>query len=97
DRAADASSSTSIPAPSPITNPSRRASNGRETLVGESACIELKQAKPNAVSAASEPPATTASASPYWIIRSAEPIACPPLEQAELRETVEAPDLLDRE
>ena len=51
--------------------------------VGDSACIELKHANPNAVSAASAPPATTASASPYWIIRSAAPIAWAPLEQAE--------------
>ena len=51
--------------------------------VGESACIELKHANANGVSVASEPPATTASASPYWIIRSAEPIACAPPEHAE--------------
>ena len=69
--AASASSSTTIPAPSPITNPSRRRSNGREIPVGDSACIELKHANPKSVSVASAPPQTTASASPYWIIRSA--------------------------
>ena len=73
----------STPAPSPITNPSRRASNGRESPVGDSACIELKLPNPNGVSVASAPPTTTASASSYWIIRSAQPIACAPLEQAE--------------
>ena len=82
-RADSASSSTSIPAPSPITKPSRRASNGREMPVGESACIELKQAKPKSVSVASAPPETTASASPYWIMRSAEPMAWAPLAQAD--------------
>ncbi len=51
--------------------------------VGDRACIELKQAKPNSVRVASAPPQTTASASPYWIMRSAEPRACPPLAQAE--------------
>ena len=51
--------------------------------VGDSACIELNQAKPNAVRVASAPPPTTASASPYWIIRSAEPIAWAPEAQAE--------------
>ena len=55
-RAASSSSSTSTPAPSPITKPSRRASNGREMPVGDSACIELKQAKPKSVSVASAPP-----------------------------------------
>ena len=73
----------STPAPSPITNPSRRASNGREIPVGDSACIELKLPNPNGVSVASAPPTTTASASSYWIIRSAQPIACAPLEHAE--------------
>ena len=81
--AASFSSRTRIPAPSPITKPSRRASNGREVPVGDRACIALKQAKPNSVRVASEPPATAASASPYWIIRSAEPSACAPPEQAE--------------
>ena len=72
-----------MPAPSPITKPSRRASNGREVPVGESACSALKQANPNSVRVASAPPQTAASASPYWIIRSAKPSACPPLAQAD--------------
>ena len=72
-----------MPAPSPMTKPSRRRSNGRDIPVGDSACSALKQAKPNAVSVASAPPTTTASASPYWIMRRAEPTACPPLEQAD--------------
>ena len=49
----------------------------------ESACILAKQAKAKSVSAASVPPQTTASASPYWIMRSAEPTAWAPLAQAE--------------
>ena len=35
------------------------------------------------VSAASEPPVTTASASPHWIMRQAVPIACAPAAQAD--------------
>ena len=35
------------------------------------------------VSAASEPPVTTASASPVWIMRAAVPIACAPAAQAD--------------
>ena len=50
----------------------------------ESASRALKAACASGVSAASEPPATTASASPAWIIRSAAPIACAPEAQAEL-------------
>ena len=72
-----------MPAPSPITNPSRRASNGREMPVGDSACMFSKHANANFVNAASVPPQTTASASPYWIIRSAEPSACAPDAQAD--------------
>ena len=82
-RAASISSSTSSPAPSPITNPSRRRSKGRETPDSDSACRALKQAKPNSVSVASAPPATTASASPYWIIRIADPSAWAPAAQAD--------------
>ena len=43
----------------------------------------MKLPKPNGVSVASAPPTTTASASSYWIIRSAQPIAWAPLEQAD--------------
>ena len=45
--------------------------------------MALKHAKPNSVSVASAPPATTASASPYWIMRSAWPSAWAPPEQAD--------------
>ena len=72
-----------MPEPSPMTKPSRRASNGREIPCGDSASIELKHAKQKSVSADSAPPQTTASASPYWIIRSAEPTAWAPLAQAD--------------
>ena len=66
-----------------MTKPSRRASKGRLIPVCDSACIELKQANPKSVSVASAPPHTTASASPYWIMRSAEPMAWAPLAQAD--------------
>ena len=63
-RAASSSSSTRIPAPSPITKPSRRRSNGRETPLSESASMRRKAAVASGVIAASLPPVTTASASP---------------------------------
>ena len=58
-----------MPAPSPITNPSRLASNGRDALAGSSlrvdiAFIEQKPATLNGVIAASVPPASIAVASP---------------------------------
>ena len=64
-------SSTSTAAPSPITKPSRRASNGREMPLLDSASSAPKAARASGVSPASEPPATTASASPVWSMRSA--------------------------
>ena len=66
-----------------MTKPSRRASNGREMPVGDSASSAAKAARASGVSAASEPPVTTASASPYWIMRAASPIACAPAAQAD--------------
>ena len=48
-----------------------------------SASSAAKAAVASGVSAASEPPVTTASASPSWIIRAAVPIACAPAAQAE--------------
>ena len=63
-RAACSSSSTTTPAPSPITKPSRRRSNGREMPVFERASMRLNAAVPSGVIAASLPPATTVSASP---------------------------------
>jgi hypothetical protein len=77
-------SSTSTAAPSPITKPSRRASNGREMPVWERASRALNAARASGVKPASEPPATTASASPACSMRSAPPIACAPEAHAEL-------------
>jgi hypothetical protein len=82
-RAFSASSSTSTAAPSPITKPSRRASKGREMPVSESASRAAKAALASGVSAASEPPVTTASASPAWIMRADAPIAWAPAAQAD--------------
>ncbi len=82
-RAVSPSSSTSTPAPSPITKPSRRASNGREMPASDIASSAPKAAVASGVSAASEPPVTTASASPDWIARTAAPIAWAPAAQAE--------------
>ena len=75
-RARSPSSSTSTAAPSPITKPSRRASNGREMPVSDTASSAAKAAFESGVSAASEPPVTTASASPASIMRAAAPIEC---------------------
>ena len=66
-----------------MTKPSRRASNGRETPLGEIAPIFSKHARDSGVSGASAAPVTTASASPCWIIRSAVPIAWLPAAHAE--------------
>jgi len=82
--ASSADSSTSTPAASPITKPSRRASNGLDSPDGEVASIAAKAAFASGVSVASAPPVTTASASPAWIIRSAAPIACVPEAQADI-------------
>ena len=48
--------------------------------------MRLKAARQSPVSAASVPPATTTSASPRWIMRSASPIACAPVAHAEATE-----------
>ena len=63
-----------MPAPSPITKPSRWASKGREARWGsslrvESARMEQNPAVPRGVIAASLPPAIITSASPRWISR----------------------------
>jgi hypothetical protein len=50
-----------------MTKPSRSASKGRETPLGDSASSAAKAAFESGVSAASEPPVTTASATPDWI------------------------------
>ena len=78
-----ASSSTSTAAPSPITKPSRRASNGREMPLSDSASSAANAALDSGVSAASEPPVTTASAMPDWIRLADVPIACAPAAQAD--------------
>ena len=68
-RACSASSSTSTPAPSPITKPSRRASNGREMPVSRQRVQRGERGAWRAASAPPrEPPVTTASASPDWIM-----------------------------
>src|ERR671917_19500 len=77
--ALSAASSSRAPDPSPITKPSRRASNGSDLPVGERTSIAWNELVPSGVSAASEAAARTASASPDWIVRSARPIACPPV------------------
>ncbi len=67
--AADSASSTRTPAPSPITKPSRRASNGREIPVGEVAAIAPKAAVESGLIALSAPPTTHTSAAPWATIR----------------------------
>ena len=72
-----------MPAPSPMTKPSRSSSNGREMPLTESASSALKAAIESGVIADSEPPVTTASTRPDSIIILAAPIASAPPEQAE--------------
>ena len=76
-----------MPAPSPITKPSRSLSNGREAFSGsslrvESARMEQKPATASGVIAASLPPAIMASASPRWMRRNESPTAWAPDVQA---------------
>src|SRR5579864_188864 len=87
------SSRSTIPAPSPITNPSRSASNGRTARSGSSlrvliAFIVQNPARLSGVSAASLPPQIIAAASSRWIVRKASPIAWPLVAQAETTETL---------
>src|SRR5438552_2983665 len=77
-----------MPAPSPITKPSRSLSKGRLAAAGaslrvESAFITEKPPMPNGVIADSAPPAIWASVSPMRIDFHASPIACALVEQAE--------------
>ncbi len=72
-----------IPDPSPMTNPSRVMSYGRDAPVGSSlrrdnACIASKDARHTGWVAASVPPATTTSARPSMIMRYAVAIASAP-------------------
>ena len=76
-----------MPAPSPITKPSRSLSKGREAFSGsslrvESARIAQKPPTPSGVIAASEPPAIMTSASPRWMRRKESPTAWAPLAHA---------------
>src|SRR5882762_11774941 len=76
-----------IPAPSPITKPSRPNSKGREACTGSSLRVERarRAAKPATlmgVIADSAPPQIIASASPRAMILKLSPIACAPAEHA---------------
>jgi len=77
-----------MPAPSPMTKPSRALSQGREARCGsslkpvESARAAAKPAMPMRHTAASVPPATITSASSHMMMRAASPMACAPVEQA---------------
>ena len=82
------SSRITTPAPSPMTNPSRVASKGREAVANSSLRVDsaVMFAKPPiaiGVTVASEPPVMMTSASPYWIMRNASPIACALVAHAE--------------
>src|SRR5712692_7651271 len=86
-RANSSSSRITMPAPSPITNPSRSKSNGRDAWTGSSFLVESARKAANpatliGVMADSAPPQIIASASPRWIILKLSPIACAPAEQA---------------
>jgi hypothetical protein len=70
-----------------MTKPSRSRSQGRLARVGSSLRVDSARAwqkPPTAVGvcAISAPPATTASASPYWIVRMPMPSACVEVVQA---------------
>ena len=63
-----------MPHPSPITNPSRVRSNGRDAVAGESFRSESAFMLANppiaiGVTVASVPPLSMTSASPYWMVR----------------------------
>ncbi len=80
------SSSTSTAAPSPITNPSRPASKGREAVAGSSLRVDMARMMANApkqsgASGVSTPPASTTSASPVRMARHASPSAMAPEAQ----------------
>ena len=76
-----------MPAPSPITKPSRSRSKGREAFSGASLRVERarmaqKPPTPRGVIAASAPPAIITSASPRWMRRKESPTAWAPDVQA---------------
>ena len=81
------SSSTNITEPSPITNPSRPRSKGRQAFSGSSlrslvALICVNAPIVSGVMAASAPPASIATASPRLMISAASPMPCDPDAQA---------------
>src|SRR6476660_5451195 len=81
------SSRMRMPAPSPITKPSRSLSHGRLARCGsslrvESARMAAKPPTPIGVIAASEPPAIMTSASLRLMISNASPMACADAEHA---------------
>src|SRR6266850_3987305 len=85
--ACSSDSSTTMPAPSPHTKPSRPASNGREAFSGSSlrvdmAFIEQKPAMVMGTMMASAPPAIITSASPRSMILAASPMAWLPVAHA---------------
>src|SRR5208337_796515 len=78
-RACSSSSRIRMPAPSPITKPSRSLSQGRLARAGsslrvESARMAANPPTPMGVMAASEPPAIITSASWCWMMRKESPI-----------------------
>src|SRR5271154_4512419 len=78
-RACSSSSRTIMPAPSPMTKPSRSLSHGRLARAGsslrvESARMAANPPTPMGVMAASEPPAIITSASPCWMMRMESPV-----------------------
>ena len=80
-------SSTTTPAPSPSTNPSRPLSQGRlapsgSSLRVESARAEAKPPSPIGDVAISAPPAIITSTSPRSIMRAASPMLWVPVEHA---------------
>lgn len=81
-------SKTIIPAPSPMTNPSRSWLNGRDDEVGSSLCeaVRLRERSKPAMASGwiqdSAPPATITSASPKAIKRAASPRECAPVVHA---------------
>jgi hypothetical protein len=81
------SSRTNITEPSPMTNPSRSMSNGRQAFSGSSlrslvALIWQNAPIVSGVIVASEPPASMATAAPRLMISAASPIPCEPDAQA---------------
>src|SRR5206468_10094203 len=76
-----------MPAPSPITKPSRSRSKGRDACTGSSLRVDSARRAANpatlmGVIADSAPPQIIASASPRWMILKLSPIACAPAEHA---------------